>query len=178
MKHFALKVTLLFVVALGITIILYQIYGQNDSLKTAPDAKSKQLLASEKKTKVKEDADANPLHRMVAKLTENALNVEDVLDKYNLDEHLWEKLRYMSNEQLDAYLSGIQEEFKRLQQASYEMIDLHNEFFEKGDEQTALEFIENEIFPIFEERDKLVGQAILVAMARKNLFEKQYPQVK
>ncbi len=93
-------------------------------------------------------------------------NIQLILESYNLDPAMWETYRDQSAEALGKRLKQLEELRQPLVKKTRRLTEKRRELLDQGDQAAARELMESEIITLFAERDKLLGEALLVVHAK------------
>ena len=93
-------------------------------------------------------------------------NIQAVLSGYGLDKKLWDRYREQSADQLTGRLKELKGQFDSLKSNTDSLRDRHSQLAREGHEEDAKELLDEEMMPLMNKRDQLLGEAILVVNAK------------
>ncbi len=93
-------------------------------------------------------------------------NIQAVLSGFGLEQKLWDKYRDQSAEQLTGRLQELKGQFASLKSNTDTLRDRHSQLAREGHEEDAKQLIDEEMLPLMNQRDRLLGEAILVVNAK------------
>jgi hypothetical protein len=93
-------------------------------------------------------------------------HIQTVLSSFGLPEEMWESYASEPVETLEKRLGDLKAEFAALQQETAKLKEEHSELARGSDPKQADTFMRDEVLPIFDERNRLLGEALLVVNAK------------
>ena len=93
-------------------------------------------------------------------------HVQTVLSSFGLSVTMWDHYLEQSAEELDKRLGELKTEFAALQAETTKLRDRHSALAQGGSAAEADKIMRDEVMPLFDSRDKLLGETLLVVNAK------------